>query len=345
MASYNGILYPSIELPEDAANGQSTTSPDLVNPYVVGVSSPGNPVVVPTNHAGDSHKGTAREVIFEQIYFSPTEIDLGFIGDDSVHNVYIWNAFLTEEKNLTQLQVVNIAGTSHNVPTPPVIIRPNTEKQYQITVSKSGNAVQSTQYLFTIGSDLFVIVVNGKRITAFPFEGDWVDLKTSYRFNTVISRNKRFTEQRRPLLNLPMRKISLSFMFEKLDQEIFFNLVKQYMLKTLGIPLYSEPITPTSNLQGVTTIPVSESLAHYFNLQYATLVLIKSISSFMSEIKEIASLGANSITVTSAVIENFTASDTVIFPVFIGIIEAEPQVELLTDTMIKTSLVLKEVVV
>lgn len=142
---------------------------------------------------------------------------------------------------------------------------------------------------------------------------------TKYKFNTVIELNKSFYEQRRPLLSKPRREIMAEYAFEKINAQKFINDLRRFSLTACAVPIYEEILTPTSDLQGLNTISVNETLADYYNIHNCQLILIKSESTELYQLKEVDSVGAN-IVLVDAVDGDFDAGDTVIYPCIIAII-------------------------
>ena len=144
-----------------------------------------------------------------------------------------------------------------------------------------------------------------------------------YNFNTIVYRNRRFYEQRRPLLPQPVRKESVEFLEERLAQQKLFHDLRKSSLAVLAVPVFPELIRPTADLQGLTTLPVKEDLDEFWNTQIAEVVWLKSITQDLSELKRVSAVNSDSIEVTAAVVADFTIKDTLIYPCFVGILASK----------------------
>lgn len=286
-------------------------------------------------------KNYAHGVILDKIYFSPKKIDAGFIVADSEHEISIWNAF-SVNKTINSILETNPLGTVLEISDPPVTLTGETSVEYLLTINKDGPPFQDTVYEFNISGQIFSLEIEGRRIEAWLYDPDWSDkIKFSYTFNTAIFRSRRFIEQRRPMQGA-LRQMELRMTYSADKQRQVHNDILGFTKKVLGIPIYTEGLTPTTSpMLGQTIITVSETISNLWNLSIAKFVLIKDlVDASISEIKEIASLntGTKQITFTNAVGKSFVSASTVIYPIFVGILGQHSPVyksdDILQQTMV-----------
>jgi len=297
------------------------------------------------SHVGVISSRNAAEVIHGKQYVIPLTIALGIITESSQHVILIWNSDHRNTATISQIQHVNPTGTVLTAPTPPQILARDCDTSafpsttHTLTVEQDGPAVQNTQLIYTIGALVFTVEITGQRILAFNFLPNWEQgIKQSYRFQTVMSKNERLVEQRRPLITTPLRQQTANYCLGQpgREKELRKFLHEQRLLSTrpLAIPVYKEKITPTVDLNGLTVLPVNEDLTQMYDITNLTvLILVRKISDiFDHELKGVSAVGANSISVDVPVVGDFVAGDTLIYPCMIGIIESK-------DNRIETDLV------
>lgn len=180
-----------------------------------------------------------------------------------------------------------------------------------------------------------------KTLTKWAWEHGRNDLSLKYNFLTAIERNKRFWEQRRPIMTQVARVQSAEFIETGLAQQKFINGLRHAMLSVLAVPIYSEALHPTSDLQGLVTLPVEETLTEFWNTERAEIILVKSLTQDVSELRRVSQINTTNIVVTAAVSGNFLAADTIIYPCFPGIITGK-QVNAETGTIFSAKLEFKE---
>lgn len=314
--------------------------------------TPQAPVNTSTNLGAILVAAYPNDVIFDKVYVLPEEIEAGFITEEKEYSLLIWNAKLSSIALITDIQEINIDGITLEHPVVPIMLTPTSDQYHKLTILKDGPAVQNTTIQYTIDSDAFVVLITGNRIEAFVFEPHWGSVNMRYKFHTVISVTKHFAEQRRPLLSKPLREQKADFRANKIRQQSFVNSVRNLSIKTMAVPIFSEPILPSEDLQGKTVINSNSELDILWNINNSEYILIIDIPENelseppkISEIKKIASVGLNSITLENPVIKNFHAENSVIYPVFIGVIKSKGGFRLATQNYVETSLEFKEVVI
>lgn len=290
-----------------------------------------SPTIV-TIHEGLIDRGmTPAQQVLERIYFYPINdsfehiLQYGLITGEEVQEFTIWNAFTSAAKLISNITEIETTGSGHNVPTLPVTLNGMNKKNYNMTVFELGPPIQDSDYIFTVGAEVFLLQVLGERLQELNsiFEPNWKDpVKFSYDFYTVIFRNKVFKEQRRPLYNNVLRAQEASFLVNEADFERAHNILKRAHTDVFFVPIFHELLTPTNPLQGSGFINATEDIEDYYNLMnFTDTLLIKSrIDTTLNEYAEIDSfnIGLNRIILASPIVNNYVLSQTVVIPVFKG---------------------------
>lgn len=270
--------------------------------------------------------GSADITIFNRQYLFPVKFDLGLIVETVTKKLTLWNADYNNAATVSQIQQVNPSGTQLTTPATPFIVPRGWNFDFELKIFKDGPAVQNTDYIFTVGSNAFTSNVSGQRVLAWRWPPNWDrPVKISYTYLTVIGRNRRLVEQRRPLVVTPLRELEAEFLFCFDDQEVFLHDSRSLVNKIIAVPIFSEPATPTADIQNLTVINTNETLTNFYNLNNLTkfLLLRATDNNFRGEIKEVSSVAASSITLNVPVVEDFKQGKTIIYPAFIGLMESK----------------------
>ena len=285
--------------------------------------------------------------LLNRVYFLPRIVDGGFIVQDTEQDITIWNAHESQSYTISAITDSQPDGTTLDHPATPITITPETNLFHLLTLLRAGPPFQDTTYTYNIAPWSFVLTIQGRRIEAFLYDPDWRSpFKVGYSFLTILARSKRFVEQRRALYEKVKRKLEAAFWFNGLEMQQFSYDLRRFHAKVLGVPIFSEPMHPTTSpLQGSTFTIVSEDIVDYWNLRNATkFVLFKDLEDkTINEVKEITSLdtGIRKLTFTNQIAAIFVQAQTVIYPVCLSLIgEVSPR--FLTDDLAQVELSFEE---
>ena len=152
-------------------------------------------------------------------------------------------------------------------------------------------------------------------------EPDWgYTPEISYAFETVIQPTPYFVEQRRPLLPTPIRIQGCRYAFSGNSIQYARNLFLYGLSKLCCVPIYSEPIFSAAVTQGATSITATTDLTYLWNLKNSDWLILLDFVSGQSEMLGISSVSGQVINLSSAIVNSWTASRTIIFPAFAGTI-------------------------
>lgn len=262
--------------------------------------------------------------LFYRLWFSPAKVDLDFIVEDSEHAVKLWNAWPDQAATIADIAMTDTDGTAMPHDPLPITIPIFGEKTFTLTVFRDGPPLQNATYTFDCGEISFVLPVTGMRILAVTPEPNWEGgIDFSLQFSTVISSNKRFAEQRRPLLPRPLRGSKLAFLPDGLPAQQFFNTLLYGHDKVFGVPVYFEPLLADSIEQGENYIDVTGDISKHWHLNHqCDFILIVNHETLQNEIKSVSGISGNRIDCGQSIKEVFNPADAVIYPVFLALLES-----------------------
>jgi len=279
-----------------------------------------------------SHDGIfnsyADNLLFDRIWFTPSEVNARFITAASYYPITIWNAYLRANKPFTGITSFNPAGTSITDPTP-YNLQPtadthsigllNPDIGVTITVNKDGPSIQNTNYYLTIAAVMYPIAVRGVRtmsLAAFP------DFATSpkftYTYETTLFQSERGKEQRRVLRDIPIRTLSGDYLLEGIEGQKFFNKILYGHDKLFATPIINELMKPTVLTTGTNVISISGTTADKWNfVNFCDFIIITDGTQI--ETHEIVSYTSNTITTLSNIILTWDTKITLIYPAYLSV--------------------------
>lgn len=293
------------------------------------------------HHRADLLATYGDDNLFHRVWVSPLDIDSGFITEDVVYEIKIWNAWISEDVDFTNVGVIAQDGTALTYPGLPYTITRTNSIILDLDVFKDGPPNQDTQYSLTINGIVYYIEIEGTRVIAVTPDIQWANSSMfKYTFITIMYQDMiRFQEQRRPLVEIPPREISVVYQLEGNSANTLFNTLSYGHDKVFGVPIYNEKLIPTDlTVDGnVITLSAATPTTYLYNLvTNASYVIIVDHVSELAEIKEISSVGANSITLVKDIIETFDLQSTYVYPVLISIVKSAKFSELTDNVEILT---------
>lgn len=155
------------------------------------------------------------------------------------------------------------------------------------------------------------------------FEPDWNSPpEVSYAFQSVVQSTPRFVEQRRPLLPSPIRGMKCTYTLEAEEAQRLANVLSHGASKFLGVPVYSEPLIPTSLDQGASIISVTEDVSYMWNIQNCLYAIVIDFVSHASEILQVLSASSTTILLSGSILGAYTPANCVVYPAFVGVVKA-----------------------
>lgn len=288
-------------------------------------------------------------VLNNKVIFEPTIIEAGLIVSLQVYVIRIWNTSRYNSVNISSITVDNIAGTNLIAPTPPILLTPETAREYNLEVLAEGPSFQDTTYTFNIGGNDYEVVITGERLTSLnnALEPDWEPgLRFSYFLQNIVIQNSKYYEQRRPLVKVPKRILEASFWFDDDVGQSIFNEIRGYADSILSIPIFCEQLTPIANIAiGALFIDFTQEVEDLFNLMNSTsLLILKSLDDpNKNEFLSISSISTslNRITFLGAVQNAYTKNEAVVYPIFFGFLQ-DFKPTYITDSVLQLKLIYEE---
>jgi hypothetical protein len=265
-----------------------------------------------------------QHLIFERVWVEPVRVDAGFITEELTYSISIWNAFQSQSVAFTSMASVNPTGTSMPTPSLPVDIRQSDDILLTLTIDETGPPIQDTYYKPLVNGVLYSIYITGVRVLGLAPGPTWEKgIQIRYGFQTSVFQTERFEEQRRPLMDSPYRTVTASFPITSRDAHQFFYDLAYGHDKIFGVPIYNEMLLIDTITQGSATITTTTPTANMYNLNnLCTHVIVVDHGTGQAEIKQISSIGANSIVVTRTMVDDFEANSARVYPIFFGTIQS-----------------------
>jgi hypothetical protein len=301
--SERNVVFPKEHFAANAFDRTITLTRDLFNSGVLSVDYGG-------------------EFVFERVWVQPLLFALGFIVEDSTHEIKIWNAYRTKAVQTTAVSVVDQEGTDLEYPPLPDTIQVFGDTIYTLTVYQDGPPLQDTTWKLTIDGEDFEIQVTGVRVIPWFLDLNWDQSPIiTYDFETVIFTTNHLKEQRRPLSDESWMELSAKFDTSAGNNRKIFNLLAYGQDKVFGLPIYTEKLSCSSI--GTISLDVNEDMTYLWNLQNnASFVIIVDHDNALAEIKEIGSIAGQTINFNQNISASFDASKTYVYPAMFAIIGA-----------------------
>lgn len=158
-------------------------------------------------------------------------------------------------------------------------------------------------------------------LSAFCHEHSGGDITLKFNFLTVLHRNERFSEQRRPLYVAPFRVESFEFYAENPLSNRLNRDLRRAVLEIVAAPVYSEALHMTENPEGQATISIEEDTRELWNTENATVVMILNRETLECELKKVSLVNPNSVIAVDAVASAFDPEISVMYPCFPAVIQ------------------------
>jgi len=266
-----------------------------------------------------------KDHLFGRVWVRPVLIEVGFITEELVYEIKIWNAWLSRSIDFTNVSVIAQDGTSLDYPALPYTMPQSGSLVLDLTVEKDGPTSQSTLYGLTLDGDVYNVQITGLRVIALEPDIEWdKSPKIDYAFQTVMFQDPaRYQEQRRPLIEYPDRKQSVSYLLLDNTAHRIFNMFSYGHDKVFGVPIYNEKMVPSDITAGLDIIQLVTSTDYMYNLKNnCQFIIIVDHDNNQAEIKEIKSISANEIEVETVVAETFNLQTTFVYPALLSLIQA-----------------------
>ena len=252
------------------------------------------------------------DIFLEKVWSVPGRIDLGNIISTVIREIELYNAYRTEARSLTAATPNAGAGISFDgLPGLPAAINAQSGLFFDVVVSSSGAATINGTLDFTLDSGTLQIPITGTRVIVFPFEPE-SPLQETLEFKTDILKSVDGTEQRISVRKHPRQIFNMMFrILEGGDRRTFQIQLFGSQAAIVGLPMWHEARFLTSDASTDDTVIYVDTSYGDFRAN-SLVVLWRSPSDF--EAQEISSFTSSSITISSNLVGNFPAQDTLVMP-------------------------------
>lgn len=273
-----------------------------------------------------------------RIHLIPTQIDLGNLVSAQNRSISLWNAFLTAQP-YTQLATTGFDGIVLTQPpgiTPPTVINELQIITYGLLVDLSGPPTIEASVTFTIGGEEYRVPITGRRVILMPFAPNWSSgVEETLSFRSTVTRSWDGTEQRRSLRAAPRRRMGYTALLTGTETQVLDNLLYGWQGRLFAVPLWAEPASLLADAAAGDTVLTFNSSGRTFT---AGNLLALWRDSALSEVREIASIVGNTVTLRSPLTNTWAAGSRV-YPAMVSSLADEVQTRRLTDNVLETSLV------
>ena len=289
------------------------------------------------------------DIIKNQVHIFPAlKVDFGLVLSQQEIEYYIWNAYATKTATIREPVLVGDFGTTFVFYIAgDFTLQPGHGTGGLLTVFVEGPISSATD--FNIGVEvqgneplLYVIETKATRIIVFPFWADWNDaVKFKMSFSTIMTKDMKNREQRRPLLTKPQRSIA----FSQVDKirGLVGNAINFAGCKTVGVPLLQEVFHVKDITDGKTVVHIHGLINQHWNLDhYCDYICLIDKSTDVMVAKKIIARSGDYVQIENPILEDFPNISSVFgYPMIIGYFKsAKPKV--LDGNLIKWSLELEE---
>lgn len=292
------------------------------------------PAPTPTTFGGSRTSDFINDWYY-RIHFIPASIDLGNLVSTQSRDIILWNAYLTD-KTLTNFSGTGLDGMTIIEPVEltslPATMQALALHTYELEVSTSGPPTISGALNWTISGDSFSIPIVGRRVIAFAFPPNWDRgvQETIEGKSTVISLQDG-SEQRAKVRNKARRIFDYTTTVRMAEAQRLESLIFGWHGRLFALPVWPEQTSLTAPVAvGGVTLNCDTTNRSFV---VGGLVAVFKDSATV-EIREIASVTASSITVTSGLLYEWPANSKV-FPALVSALNPSLSGTRQTDNLIE----------
>lgn len=260
-----------------------------------------------------AHTSTYYDLIYNQIWLVPVEIDLDIITSEQNITVYCWNAYLVEH-TLSEIVLRQLYDESYSPAPNNEVYTPTHESTYTLHIPIEGEPYVRGYGDFKFDIGTFSQLVTFSRALPFPALPDNEGPQVGYKFLTVKVTREDLKEQRRPVDCKMRRSYTIQLHARTLKR------LEQYLAyadgRFLAIPLANEPFEAETITSGATTITFKRSTSDSFDIHRTPYIFILDPVAWTWEVKQVDSVSDTVITTTAGVVGSYTKP--VVFPCIIA---------------------------
>jgi hypothetical protein len=264
------------------------------------------------------------EIIYFQIWLMYKNLDVGLITMTKYYDFYIWNAYFSNV-NLTNIEKIDLDGLYYTDDITG-IFSPLQEKDTLIKVSQEGSPIIDGHFAHIFDVDIYYLYISGLRVIPIPlthFICDRLNFKLS--FSIAVAVNMFLKEQRRLLVDKPLKSVNGSIFIDRLGSSNIINLLDQYGGRIVACSIPFEKLTPVAeNLYGLKNIYVEENISQYSEIDTCPLLLVYYKDTGKAYCYEIINIDKSNklITLKLPIDRQSLKNNIELYPAFFAIIES-----------------------
>jgi hypothetical protein len=276
----------------------------------------------PVEEPGNAKAGSIQPMFgfadwYDRIHVTPAKLEMGYVVAAQTQDLTVWNAYMTP-KTLSSITSENVEGIGLTQPAPtPLTYQALRERTYTITVTDRGPNIIDAAYQFNfVGANSPLVEITGIRITAWTWAPNWGEPmieRLEWLTDTLVAFDG--TEQRIQLREYPRRALEFSFGAQGKQRRRLDIALYGWGARGWALPFWPDgQRLEASLLIGDLVVPVSTT-----NRDFTAGGLVMLLADDgTSEVIEIESVAADSLTLARGVLRDWPATSAVIYPVHLA---------------------------
>ena len=257
------------------------------------------------------------EDFYNRVHVTPAVIALGNLVSSQVRTFEVWNAFFVSNNNISLTPVGDTTGIILTEPAiPPTLYLALESREYEINVGLTGPATIDIVYTWVFATESVTLELTGNRVIIFAFSPDWSDsVVERYEWLTQVIEADDGTERRNRLRTNPRRSIEYRVLIDSDDKRWLEGYLWDWKARLFSIPIWTDCVRTTA-LTPIGDFVIDVEFTDNTSFKVGG-VAIFVIDQQTTEAVEIASIGATSLTLVRATLQEWP-SGTRIYPALVG---------------------------
>lgn len=287
-------------------------------------------VVGPSTHTFRPRRPAARALggmvaksyaddMYNRIYISPSSISVGNVLGKQERTVSLWNAYLYEQRTLSQAEVTGDSGAYATLPAGVVLpyeVQSLEELLFTVTVDLAGPPNIDAVFTVTVEGEQYEVPITGRRIVLFPFAPNWsAPVDETVTFDSWVIPAVDGSEQTGSKGGgHAIRTFEYQTVLKTVEEmQRAENLLFTWQGRFFALPIWTERRTLAAAASGDTLSFDTDG----FSVEPGSLLVLWS-SPTTVEIKEVESFTSSGV-VLSSVLESSWPQGTVVYPLAIAL--------------------------
>lgn len=283
----------------------------------------------------DTHVGAllsgVNDALYGQILIEPSRIDVGTVVSTKTRNITVWNGFFAD-KPYTQFNAVDAAGINTQATvSPPYTFRPLEEQTFVVDITTQGPPAINAELQFTIGGDVYTVVIVGERLLLLPVEPNWREpITEQLEWLTDVITAYDGSEQRSRSRLAARRAFEYSWIVDGDASAHTLNLLQGWQNRVFSMPVWMDKTRLAVAVSpGTTTLQVDTTDRSFEVGGFMALFVDKDNYEQM----EIATVSTGQLTLTKPLAQAWPVN-TPVYPVVIGRLPGQLPMKRHTSTIV-----------